>query len=121
MAGEDWRALATRVADGHGPWRLPATPPTRPEQMVTLAAHAQLSEDEASQIRAIGQQLSEQEWHGVMTLARAERLATLVYAQLAATRLLSVMPPDVYAAFAELYRETLLTNLRIRTADHPQA
>jgi putative nucleotidyltransferase-like protein len=116
MAGEDWRALATHVAGGHGPWRLPTMPPTRPEQMVTLAAHAQLSEDEASQIRALGQQLSEQEWHAVMTLARAERLATLVYAQLAATGLLSVMPPDVYATFAEHYRETLLTNLRIRTA-----
>jgi hypothetical protein len=115
MTDEDWRALATQVADGHGPWRLPTMPPTRPEQMVALAAHAQLSEDETRQIRALGQELSEQEWQMTLTRARAERLATLVYAQLAAAGLLSVMPPEVYTAFAEDYRETLLANLRIRT------
>lgn len=116
MTDEDWRALATQVADGHGPWRLPTIPPTRPEQMVALTAHTHLSEDEVRQIRALGQELSEQEWQITLKRARAERLATLVYAQLAAAELLSVMPPEVYTAFAEDYRETLLANLHIRTA-----
>lgn len=114
-AGEDWRALAARVADGLGPWRLPTEPPTRTRQMLVLAARAYLSEDDARQIRALGQQLSENEWHDFLALARIERLATLVYAQIAAAGLLSAMPPEVSAAFTDDYRVTLLTNLRIRT------
>lgn len=116
MAGDDWRALATQVAAGRGPWRLPTRPPTRPEQMLALTAHARPTEDETTQARTLGQELSAAEWREVMALAQSELLTTLVYAQIGAMGLLPLLPPEVAASFAEQYRETLLTNLHIRTA-----
>lgn len=116
MAEADWRTLATQVAAGHGPWRLPDHAPTRPEQLLALTARTRLTDAEATHARALGQQLSELEWHEVMALSSAGYLATLVYAQIAALEMLSLLPPAVYAFFAEHYRVTLLTNLRIRTA-----
>lgn len=64
---------------------------------------------------ALGEQLRETEWGQVLALARAGRVATLVYAQVAAVGLLFRLPPAIYSTFAEEYRETLLENLRIRT------
>lgn len=111
-----WRALAARVADGHGPWRLPGETLTRPEQVVALAARSQLGEDEASALRTLGEALHETEWEAVQALADAGYLTSLVYAQVAAVGLLPALPPTIHAAFAEHYRASLLANLRIRTA-----
>ncbi|HET8908264.1 MAG TPA: nucleotidyltransferase family protein [Ktedonobacterales bacterium] len=116
MAEDVWRALALQVADGRGPWRLPTEPPTRSERMLALTARTRLTEDDASQARALGEQLTEREWHQMMTLARVGYVDSLVYAQIAAIGLLPLLPSAIYASFADRYRETLLENLRIRTA-----
>ena len=116
MAGEDWRALATRVADGHGPWKLPTEPPTRARQMLVLAARSQPSEDDVRQICALGEQLDELEWHELLMQAQIEQVPTLVYAQIAAAGLLPTMPSVVASRFADDYRRILHGNLRIRTA-----
>jgi hypothetical protein len=115
MAEDGWRALAIQVAAGRGPWRLPTEPPTCPERMLALTARTRLTEDDASRARALGEHLTEREWHEVMTLARAGYVDALVYAQIAAIGLLPLLPPAIYATFADHYRETLLENLRIRT------
>lgn len=115
MAGEDWRMLATRVADGLGPWRLPTQSPTRTQQLLTLAARTQVTDDQAAQIRSLGEQFSELEWNQLQAQAHVENLAPLVYAQVAAVGLLPLMPPAVYTHFAAHYRDNLLTNLHIRT------
>ena len=111
-----WRALAARVANGRGPWRLPGETLTRPEQLVALAARSQLSEDEASALRTLGEALHETEWEAVRGLADAGYLTSLVYAQVAAVGLLPALPPTIHAAFSDHYRASLLANLRIRTA-----
>ena len=111
-----WRALAARVADGRGPWRLPGETLTRPEQLVALAARSQLSEDEASALRTLGEALHETEWEAVRGLADAGYLTSLVFAQVAAVGLLPALPPTIHAAFSDHYRTSLLANLRIRTA-----
>ena len=116
MAEATWRALATQVADGRGPWRLPTEPASRPEELLALATRTRLADDDMARIRALGQSLSEAEWHAVMTQALAGYTASLVYAQIAAVGLLPALPPAVAAEFADHYRTTLLTNLRIRTA-----
>jgi putative nucleotidyltransferase-like protein len=111
-----WRALAARVADGRGPWRLPGESLSRPEQLVALAARTQLSEDEAAALRTLGEALRETEWEAVRALADDGYLTSLVYAQVAAVGLLPTLPPTIHAAFSDHYRATLLANLRIRTA-----
>lgn len=116
MAEATWRALAPQVADGRGPWRLPTEPASRPEELLALVARARLTDDDMARIRALGQSLSEPDWHAVMTQALAGYTATLVYAQIAAVGLLPSLPPAISAGFADHYRTTLLTNLRIRTA-----
>lgn len=116
MADAEWRTLANTVAVGLGPWRLPTEPPTRAEQMLALACHAHLTDDMGAQVAALGQQMSELDWHLLMGQARAGYLGTLLYAQIAAVGLLPLMPQEVKATFDEMYRETLLQNLRLRTA-----
>jgi Uncharacterised nucleotidyltransferase len=114
-AADDWRALAIAAAENHGPWRLPTEPPTRLQRMLALAARVQLSEEDAAQIRVLGQDFSDDDWLRLFILADDERLPSLVYAQIAAAGMLPALPQAVATRFATDYQQTLSINLRMRT------
>jgi hypothetical protein len=79
-------------------------------RFVRLCGQAAIYPRAASAVKAAGAALDPNEWRQVVHIAANEGMAPLVYLQAASAGLLQVAPPEMGAALADSYRQTLVTN-----------
>ncbi|HEX8035462.1 MAG TPA: nucleotidyltransferase family protein [Ktedonobacterales bacterium] len=89
-------------------------PDSRAAAFVRACGHAVLDASALAALHQLGAQLSADEWNEVQGYALVERMECLTYAHAAAAGLLPTMPDSIRTTFADVYRGTLTTNLRLR-------